>query len=143
MKVHTGLVRISNNSNARQHFFLASTEMSRLSTEAVWASGEQVRRASDVQPSIIRQERQAVDKIKAAILSHGNYLLLKAASCIISSQMYMYHKSMFHRSWMLMKFARSFMKIMLLSESMETLTSQKAEQQNVHVWQQEANSKDP
>ena len=33
MKVHSGLVGISNNANARQRFFLASPEMSCLSTE--------------------------------------------------------------------------------------------------------------
>ena len=101
MKVHTGLVGISNNSNARQHFFLASPEISRLSTEFKGQFGLQVNKPEghhDVQLSTIRQERQAVDKIKAAILSHGNPFAAEGTSYIISSQMHMYHKNMFHRS---------------------------------------------
>ncbi len=75
MKVHSGLVGISNNPNARQRFFLASPEMSRLSTEFKGQFGLKANKPEehhDVQPSVIRQEHQAVDKIKAAILSHCN-----------------------------------------------------------------------
>ena len=56
MKVHTGLVGISNNSNARQRFFLASAEMSRLSTEFKGQFGFKVNKLKghhDIQPSVI------------------------------------------------------------------------------------------
>ena len=33
MKVHSGLIGISNNANARQHFFLASPELSCMASE--------------------------------------------------------------------------------------------------------------
>ena len=75
MNVQAGLVGISNNSNARQHFFLASPEMSRLSAGFKEQFGLQKNKLDghySVQPSVIRQEHQAVDKIKSAILSHGN-----------------------------------------------------------------------
>ena len=75
LKVHSGLVGISNNSNARQQFFLASPEMSHLSNEFKGQFELQLNKPEghhDVQPSVIRQEHQAVNKIKAAILSHGN-----------------------------------------------------------------------
>ena len=45
MKVHSGLVGISNYANARQRFFLASPEISRLSAEFKGKFGEQARRA--------------------------------------------------------------------------------------------------
>ena len=45
MKVHSGLVGISNNANARQRFFLASPETSCLSAEFKGQFGEQARRA--------------------------------------------------------------------------------------------------
>ena len=75
MKVHSGLVGISNNANARQRFFLASPEMSCLSAEFRGQFGLRVNKPEghhDVRPTTIRQEHEAVDKIKAAILSHGN-----------------------------------------------------------------------
>ena len=40
----------------------------------------------DLQPSVIRQQHQAVDKIKAAILSHGNPFTVEGTSCILSSR---------------------------------------------------------
>ena len=74
MKVHSGLVGISNNANARQRFFLASPEMSCLSTEFKGQFGLQVNKPGhhDARPTVVRQEHEAVGKIKAAILSHGN-----------------------------------------------------------------------
>ena len=75
MKVHSGLVGISNNANARQRFFLASPELPRLSTEFKGQFGIQAHKPEghhDVHPTVVRQEHEAVDKIKAAILSHGN-----------------------------------------------------------------------
>ena len=85
LKVHSGLVGISNISNARQRFFLDSPEMSHLSNEFKGQFELQLNKPEghhDVQPSVIRHEHQAVDKIKAAILSHGNPF---AAEC---SQIY-------------------------------------------------------
>ncbi len=66
---------ISNNANARQRFFLASPEMSCLSTEFKGQFGLHINKPEghhDVRPTVVRQEHEAVDKIKAAILSHGN-----------------------------------------------------------------------
>ena len=73
MKVRSGLVGISSNPTARQWFFLASPEMACLSTDFKGQFGLRANKPKelhDVQPSVIRQEH--VDKIKAAILSHGN-----------------------------------------------------------------------
>lgn len=75
MKVHSGLIGISNNANARQRFFLATPEMSRLSTEfkeQFGLSDDKPKHHHDVQPSAVNKEHEAVNKIKAAILSHGN-----------------------------------------------------------------------
>ena len=75
MKVQSGLVGISNNSNARQRFFLASPEISSLSTEFKGQFELQVTKSErhhDVWPTVIRQEHEAVDKLKTAILKHGN-----------------------------------------------------------------------
>ena len=75
MKVQSGLLGISNNSNARQRFFLASPEISSLSTEFKGQFGLQVTKSErhhDVRPTVIRQEHEAVDKLKTAILKHGN-----------------------------------------------------------------------
>ena len=61
--------------NARQRFFLASPEISCLSAEFKGQLGLQVNKLEehhDVQPTVVRQEHEVVDKIKAAILSHGN-----------------------------------------------------------------------
>ena len=75
MKVNSGSVGISNNVNARQRFFLACPEMSCLSTEFKGQFGLHVNRPEghhDVRLAVVRQEYEAVDKIKASILSHGN-----------------------------------------------------------------------
>ena len=75
MKVHSGLIGISNNANARQRFFLATAEMSQLSTEFKGQFGvnaHKVKKNHPVQPSAVKKEHNAVNKIKAAILSHGN-----------------------------------------------------------------------
>jgi len=75
MKVHSGLLKISNNPNARQRFFLAAPEMSCLSAEFRGQFGTQVNKPEihhDVQPCAVKQEHQAVEKIRTTILSHGN-----------------------------------------------------------------------
>ena len=75
MKIHSGLTGISNNANARQRFFLATPEMSRLSNEfkgqydiSTYKSQEH----HEVKPSVVKKEHDAVKKIKVAILNHGN-----------------------------------------------------------------------
>lgn len=77
MKIHSGLIGISNNANARQRFFLATPEMSCLSTKFKGQFGVTAHKPQehhDVQPSAVKKEHNAVNKIKAAILSHGNPL---------------------------------------------------------------------
>lgn len=57
MKIHSGLIGISTNANARQRFFMATDR-----------SAEH----HELGPSAVKRAHRAVDKIKAAILSHGN-----------------------------------------------------------------------
>ena len=68
MKVHSGLIGISNNANSRQRFFLATPEMSQLSTGV---TAHEVKKHHEVQPSDVKK---AMNEIKAAILSYGNPL---------------------------------------------------------------------
>jgi len=75
LKVHAGLIGISNNANARQRFFLAAAELSKMSSEFKGQFGIQdneVREHHGLSPSVVKREHNAIDRIKAAILSHGN-----------------------------------------------------------------------
>lgn len=75
MKVHSGLIGISNNANARQRFFMAAPELSRLSSQFKGQfdlNTDKPTEHHDLKPSSVRREHEAVSKIKAAILSHGN-----------------------------------------------------------------------
>lgn len=75
MKVNSGLIGISNNANARQRFFLATPEMARLTAqfkEQFDLRAEKPQVHHDVHPSAVKKEHDAVDKMKGAILSHGN-----------------------------------------------------------------------
>ena len=75
MKIHSGLIDISNNANARQRFFLATPEMSRLSGEFKEQFDVAIDKPQEhhhLQPSAVKKEHENVDRIKAAILSHGN-----------------------------------------------------------------------
>ena len=75
MKVHSGLIGISNNANARQRFFLASPEIVHISAKFKEQFGFQSNKHQDhhyVHASAILKEHVAVDKIKEGILSHGN-----------------------------------------------------------------------
>ena len=75
MKVHFGLIGISKNANARQRFFLAGPELSRLSDEFKSQFGIDTADTGEhhgLGRSVVRQEHTAVDKIKEAILCHGN-----------------------------------------------------------------------
>ncbi|KAJ8353332.1 hypothetical protein SKAU_G00208990 [Synaphobranchus kaupii] len=76
MKVHSGLIGISNNANARQRFFMATPELSCLSREFKSQFGIGTAGKNTEHPGLgssdIRRDHEAIDKIKAAILSHGN-----------------------------------------------------------------------
>jgi hypothetical protein len=75
MKVRSGLIGISNNANARQRFFMAAPELSCLSSEfksQFDVEAGKVTEHHDLGPSAVKREHDAIDKIKAAILSHGN-----------------------------------------------------------------------
>ena len=78
MKIHSGLVGISNNmnnANTCQQFFLATPEMSHLSKEFKGQLGNTVHKPQEhyeVQLSVVKKEHDDVSKIKAAILNHGN-----------------------------------------------------------------------
>ena len=75
MKIHSGLIGISNNANACKRFFLATPEMSHLSIEFKGQFGVITHKSQehhDVQPSVVKKEHDAVNKIKAAIMNHGN-----------------------------------------------------------------------
>ena len=75
LKVHSGLIGISNNANARQRFFLAAPELSRLSCEFKGQFGlkeSEITEHHGLSPSVVKREHNAIDRIKAAILSHEN-----------------------------------------------------------------------
>ena len=75
MKVHAGLIGISNNPNARQRFFLAAPELSCLAKEfqdQLQDVGSKAVEHHDVSPSKIRWEHGTISRIKDAIQSHGN-----------------------------------------------------------------------
>jgi len=74
-KIHAGLVGISNNANARQRFFLVTPELSRVAKEfksQFDLEPDKTREHHDLGPSAVKKEYNVVDKIKAAILKHGN-----------------------------------------------------------------------
>ena len=75
MKVHAGLIGISNTPNARQRFFLAAPELSCLAKEfkdQFHDVGSKVVEHHDLSPSKIRREHGTIGRIKDAIQSHGN-----------------------------------------------------------------------
>jgi len=74
LKVHLGLIGISNNENARR-FSLAALELSRLSCKFKGQFGLKESEISEhhgLSPSVVKREHNAIDRIKAAILSHEN-----------------------------------------------------------------------
>ena len=80
MKVHSGLIGISNNANARQRFFMATPELSRLSEEfshQFITKEVKVMEHHELCPSAVKRDHVAVMKIKSAILSHGNPFAVK------------------------------------------------------------------
>ena len=75
MKVHNGLIGISNDVNARQRFFLTAPELSCLASDFKTQFGlksDEVREHHDLAPSSVNREHATIAKIKAAIMSHGN-----------------------------------------------------------------------
>ena len=75
MKIHSGLVGISNNANARQRFFLVTPELSRAAKEfksQFDLERDKTREHHDLEPSAVKKEHDVIDKIKAAILKHEN-----------------------------------------------------------------------
>ena len=145
MKVHSGLVGISNHPNARQRFFLASPEMPRLSTEFKGQFGLKANKPEehhDVQPSVIRQEHQAVDKIKAAVLSHaneGNQLYNFITNAYVPEE----HVAQILNADEIGKKLYTEYVAECINGCQSLSTGQKTEQQNVYVWKQEANCKYP
>jgi len=75
MKIHSGLIGISTNANARQRFFMATPELSCLSKNFKSQLNMDTDRSAEhhaLGPSAVKRAHRAVDKIKAAIPSHGN-----------------------------------------------------------------------
>jgi len=75
MKMHAGLVGISNNASARQRFFMVTPELSRVTKEfknQFHLETDKTREHHDLGPSAVKKEHHVIDKIKAAILKHGN-----------------------------------------------------------------------
>ena len=75
MKIHSGLIGISTNANARQRFFMATPELSCLSKNFKSQLNMDTDRSAehhDLGPSAVKRAHRAVDKIKAAVLSHRN-----------------------------------------------------------------------
>ena len=75
MKTSSGIIGISNNANARQRFFLVTPELSRLSKVFKSQFDIEVNTVSEhheLRQSTVKKAHVTVDKIKAAILSHGN-----------------------------------------------------------------------
>lgn len=75
MKIHSGLVGISNNGNARQRFFMATPELSRIAKEfksQFDLEHEKTKEHHDLGKTAVKKEHDVIDRIKAAILKHGN-----------------------------------------------------------------------
>ena len=80
MKSHSSLIGISNDLNARQRFFMAAPELSRLASEFMAQfniSDGGAKHHHDLSPVTIKRHHDAVSKIKAAIIAHGNPLAVE------------------------------------------------------------------
>jgi len=74
-KIHSGIFGISNNANARQRFFMVTPELARLSKEFKSQFDMEADRTTahhELGSSAVNRAHRAIDKIKAAILIHGN-----------------------------------------------------------------------
>lgn len=75
MKIHSGIVGISNNANARQRFFMVIPELSRVAKDFYSQfdlEHDITREHHDLGPSAVKKQHHVIDKIKEAILKHGN-----------------------------------------------------------------------
>ena len=75
MKIHSGIVCISNNANARQRFFMVTPELSRTVKEFTGQfdmETDKTRKHHDLGSSAVKKQHHVIDKIKEAILQHGN-----------------------------------------------------------------------
>lgn len=77
VKIHSGLIGISNIANARHRFFVATPELSCMSTEfkSQFTAGTDTKQNTehpDLGSNQIKRDHETIDKIKSAILSHGN-----------------------------------------------------------------------
>ena len=75
MKVHAGLIGITNNPNARQRFLLAAPELPCLAKkfkDQFHDVGSKAVEHHDLSPSKIRREHGTISRIKDAIESRGN-----------------------------------------------------------------------
>ena len=73
--IHSGLVGISNNASARQRFFTVTPELSCLAKEFKSQfdfEPDKITVHRDLGPSTVKKDHGVIDKIKAAILTHGN-----------------------------------------------------------------------
>ena len=75
MKMHSGIIGISNNANARQKFFMLTPALSHLSNKfksQFEMQAERITEHHELEPSAVKRAHSTINKIKAAILSHGN-----------------------------------------------------------------------
>ena len=101
MKIHSGLVCISYNANARQRFFTVAPDLS--------CCAEQFKIQFDMEPdesrqyhdSVVKKEHAVIDKIKAAILKQGNPFAIEGdrmhnVILMPTALMSMYQRSLMH-----------------------------------------------
>lgn len=75
MKIHSGLVSILNNAKARQVFFSVIPELYCIAKEfksQFNLEPDKIREHHDLGPCAVKKEHDVINKIKAAILKHGN-----------------------------------------------------------------------
>ena len=76
LKMHGGLIGISNNANARQRFFMAAPELSCLSRvfKNQFGVGSSANKSDhpELSSCAISKDKEAIDKIKCVILRHDN-----------------------------------------------------------------------
>ena len=84
LKVHAGVIgiyRISNNANARQRFFLAAAEMSRMSSEFKGQFGIQdneIRELHGLSPSVVKRVHNAIESTRSRLPCLVMGILLKS-----------------------------------------------------------------
>ena len=145
MKVHSGLIGISNNANARQIFFMATPELSCLSKEfksqfGVGTAGKNTQHTG-LGSSKITRDHEAIDKIKAAITSHGNPVtaegdrLFNMITHAYVPQEYVPH--ILNIDDIGQKMYENYVSERINGEISLLAPVKKENNKNVHVWQQE------